>query len=306
MKVIIADKIADEGIEALKKEGYTVVNGWEAPKDQLPTLIKDCEAIIVRSATKVTKDLINAAPHLKVIGRAGVGLDNVDAETAKAKGIKVVNTPAATSVSVAELALGHMLAAARWIGYGTATMKYGKWEKKVMEGIELNGKRVGIIGFGRIGRELAKMCKALGMTVVAYDPYIKEDMIDGVKLIEKHELLEHSDFISLHLPHTKETHYIIDKADIDKCKNGVIIVNCARGGTVNEEALYEALKSGKVRAAGIDVFENEPPLGIHKLATLPNVSVTPHIGASTEEGQLRAGVQIADAVIAELKALKVA
>jgi len=151
MKVLIADKIADEGIAKLKAEGYTVVEGWNASKEELPSLIKDCDAIIVRSATKVTKEFINAAPKLKVIGRAGVGLDNVDVETAKAKGIKVVNTPAATSISVAELAIGHMLAAARWIGYGTATMKYGKWEKKVMEGVELAGKTLGLIGFGRIG-----------------------------------------------------------------------------------------------------------------------------------------------------------
>ncbi|MEM3445767.1 MAG: hydroxyacid dehydrogenase [Thermoplasmata archaeon] len=302
MKVLVADKIAKEGIQKLKDAGLEVVEAWEAPKEQLPEMIKDCDAIIVRSATKVTKALIDAAPRLKVIGRAGVGLDNVDAEYAKAKGIKVVNTPEATSRSVAELAIGHMIAAARGIGYGTATMAAGKWEKKALEGVELGGKTLGLIGIGRIGSETAKLAVALGMKVIAYRKSAKDPGIPGVELVSSlEELLAKSDFISIHVPLTPETKNMIGKNELAKCKDGVIIVNCARGGIVDEDALYEALRSGKVRAAGIDVFKEEPPIGIHKLATLPNVSLTPHIGAQTHEGQQRAGVQIAERVIEALK-----
>jgi len=302
MKVLIADKIAKEGIQKLKDAGLEVVEAWEAPKESLPELIKDCDAIIVRSATKVTKALIDAAPKLKVIGRAGVGLDNVDAEYAKAKGIKVVNTPEATSRSVAELAIGHMIAAARGIGYGTATMMAGKWEKKALEGVELYGKTLGLLGIGRIGSETAKLALALGMKVIAYRKSGKDPGIPGVHLVSSlDELLSQSDFISIHLPLTPETKNMIGREQLAKCKDGVIIVNCARGGIVDEDALYDGLRSGKVRAAGIDVFSEEPPIGIHKLATLPNVSLTPHIGAQTHEGQQRAGVQIAEKVIEALK-----
>ncbi|MGB9636529.1 MAG: hydroxyacid dehydrogenase [Thermoplasmata archaeon] len=302
MKVLIADKIAKEGIQKLKDAGYEVIEGWDAPKEQLPELIKDCHAIIVRSATKVTKALIDAAPKLKVIGRAGVGLDNVDAEYAKSKGIKVVNTPEATSRSVAELAIGHMIAAARGIGYGTTTMAAGKWEKKALEGVELGGKTLGLIGIGRIGSETARIAVAMGMKVIAFRKSAKDPGIPGVSLVSSlEELLANSDFISIHLPLTPETKNMIGKKELAKCKDGVIIVNCARGGIVDEDALYDALRSGKVRAAGIDVFSEEPPTGIHKLATLPNVSLTPHIGAQTHEGQQRAGVQIAERVIEALR-----
>ncbi|MCX8173771.1 MAG: hydroxyacid dehydrogenase [Thermoplasmata archaeon] len=302
MKVIVADKIAKEGIQKLKAAGFEVLEAWEAPKEQLPELIKDCDAIIVRSATKVTKALIDAAPKLKVIGRAGVGLDNVDADHAKAKGIKVVNTPEATSRSVAELAIGHMIAAARGIGYGTATMASGKWEKKALEGVELGGKTLGLIGIGRIGKETAKLAVAMGMNVIAYDPLVKDPGVPGVTLVPSlDDLLSKSDFISIHVPLLPDTKNMIGKAELAKCKDGVILVNCARGGIVDEDALYDALRSGKVRAAGFDVFKEEPPTGIHKLATLPNVSLTPHIGAQTHEGQQRAGVQIAERVIEALK-----
>lgn len=301
MKVMVADKIADEGVKKLKDAGFEALCVWDEPKDKLPELIKDCDAIIVRSATKVTKQLIDAGAKLKVIGRAGVGLDNVDAAHAKTKGITVVNTPAATSISVAELAIGHMLACARHIGAGTASMKNGKWEKKSFEGVELHGKTLGLVGLGRIGRETARLAKAFNMHVVAYDPYVKDKEVDGIKLVTKDEVVAKSDFISLHLPLTPETKNIIGKAEFEKCKKGLIVVNCARGGTVDENALFDAMRAGKVRGAGLDVFEAEPPIGINKVATLPGVSLTPHIGAATEEGQLRAGVQVAEVVMKELK-----
>ncbi len=299
-KILISDAIAKEGVELLKKEGHEVDVKKLTP-EELVAQIGGYDAIIVRSATKVTADVINAGKNLKIIGRAGVGLDNVDAKAAKEKGIKVVNTPAATSISVAELAMGHMIAASRWIGYGTSTMKEGKWEKKAMEGVELHGKTLGLIGVGRIGRETAKRAIAFGMKVVAYDPYVSDPGMEGIKMMPKDELVANADFISLHIPLTPETKNILDKTDFEKCKKGLVVVNCARGGTINEDALYDALKSGKVFAAGIDVFEKEPPEGTNQLATLPNVALTPHIGAATEEGQLRAGVQIAEQIADHFK-----
>ncbi|MEO0105787.1 MAG: hydroxyacid dehydrogenase [candidate division WOR-3 bacterium] len=293
MKVLISDPIAKEGIEILKKSGFEVIEKTGMPPEELIKIIPDFDAIIVRSATKVTKDVIAAGKKLKVIGRAGVGLDNVDAEAAKAKGIKVVNTPAATSISVAELALGMMLSAARMIPQATASTKAGKWEKKKFHGTELYGKTLGIIGIGRIGSELAKRAKALGMEVIAYDPYVQSS--DFAKIVDFDTLLKTSDFISLHIPKTKETTHLLNKSAFDKMKNGVIIVNCARGGVVDEEALYDALVSGKVKVACLDVFEVEPAKE-HKLFGLEQVILTPHIGAQTDEGQQRAGVQIAELV----------
>lgn len=294
-KILVSDAIAKAGVELLQKEGHEVVVQKMTP-EELVAAIPTYDAIIVRSATKVTADVINAGKNLKIIGRAGVGLDNVDKKAADEKSIKVVNTPAATSISVAELAIGHMLAASRWIGFGTSTMKEGKWEKKVMEGVELYGKTLGLIGIGKIGIETAKRAIAFGMKVIAYDPYVIDPGHPDIKLVSKDELVANSDFISLHIPLTPETKGILGAAEFEKAKKGLVVVNCARGGVVDENALYDALKSGKVFAAGIDVFEKEPPENTHKLATLPNVALTPHIGASTEEGQLRAGVQLAEKI----------
>jgi D-3-phosphoglycerate dehydrogenase len=294
-KILVSDAIAKAGVELLQKEGHEVVVQKMTP-EELVAAIPTYDAIIVRSATKVTADVINAGTNLKIIGRAGVGLDNVDKKAADEKNIKVVNTPAATSISVAELAIGHMLAASRWIGFGTSTMKEGKWEKKVMEGVELYGKTLGLIGIGKIGVETAKRAVAFGMKVIAYDPYVKDPGHPDIKLVSKDELVANSDFISLHIPLTPETKGILGVAEFEKAKKGLVVVNCARGGVVDEEALYDALKSGKVFAAGIDVFEKEPPDNTHKLATLPNVALTPHIGAATGEGQLRAGIQLAEKI----------
>ncbi len=294
-KILVSDPIAKAGVELLQKEGHEVVVQKMTP-EELVAAIPSYDAIIVRSATKVTADVIKAGTNLKIIGRAGVGLDNVDKKAADEKSIKVVNTPAATSISVAELAIGHMLAASRWIGFGTSTMKEGKWEKKVMEGVELYGKTLGLIGIGKIGVETAKRAIAFGMKVIAYDPYVTDPGHSDIKLVSKDELVANSDFISLHIPLTPETKGILGAAEFEKAKKGLVVVNCARGGVVDEDALYDALKSGKVFAAGIDVFEKEPPENTHKLATLPNVALTPHIGAATEEGQLRAGVQLAEKI----------
>jgi len=247
----------------------------------------------VRSATKVTADVINAGKNLKVVGRAGVGLDNVDKKAADARGIKVVNTPAATSVTVAELALGLMLACARSIPQATQSLRDGKWEKKAFKGTELFGKTLGLIGAGRIGSELGKRALAMGMNVLVVDPLIKECPFG--KTCDFAELIKNADYISLHVPKTPDTIHLINKEAIAQMKKGVVIINCARGGVVDEEALYEALKSGQVGAAGLDVFESEP-IKDFKLFSLPNVIGTPHIGAQTKEGQERAGIGIAEEV----------
>ena len=293
MKVIITDPIAKAGVKMLQDAGIEVDERPGLPPADLVQAIPAYDAIIVRSATKVTADVINAGTNLKVVGRAGVGLDNVDKKAADARGIKVVNTPAATSVTVAELALGHMLACARSIPQATQSLRDGKWEKKAFKGTELFGKTLGLIGSGRIGTELGKRAIAMGMSVLVYDPFIKESAVG--KLVEFPDLLKSADYISLHVPKTDKTFHIINQESIAQMKKGVVIVNCARGGVVDEEALYEALKSGQVGAAALDVFETEPPKDL-KLFSLPNVIGTPHVGAQTKEGQERAGIGIAEEV----------
>lgn len=296
MKIIVTDKLAMEGIQILKDAGHEVTIAWDEPKENLPNLMADKDAIVIRSATKCTKELIDAAPNLKVIGRAGIGLDNVDLDHAKARGIKVVNTPAATTISVAELTMTLMLASYREVVRGTIGIKEGKWEKKALKGLELHGKTLGIVGIGRIGRAVADRARAFGMHILAYDPYAQPEGYENVSL---DDLISRSDFITLHLPLTPETKHMISTSQFAAMKDGVVILNVARGGTIDEDALYEAMRSGKVRMAGLDVFEVEPPAG-NKLLTLPNLICTPHIGAQTAEGQLRAGTQVAENVIAAL------
>lgn len=298
MKVLVSDPLAKEGIEILKKAGIDVDEKTGLPAEELIKIIPEYDAIIVRSATKVTKEVIDAGKNLKVIGRAGVGLDNVDRDTAKSRNIKVVNTPAATSISVAELALGMMFSAARQIPQATVSTRAGKWEKKKFKGFELFGKTLGIIGVGRIGTELAKRAQALGMTVLAFDPYVKT--AQHAEIVDMDTLLKRADYISLHIPKTPETTHILNKAAFEKMKDNVVIVDCARGGVVDEDALYDALTSGKVRIAAMDVFEVEPAKE-HKLFALDQVIATPHVGAQTAEGQLRAGLQIAELVRDALK-----
>lgn len=294
MKVIITDGLAKAGVRMLQDAGIEVDERPGLTPADLIQAIPAYDAIIVRGATKVTADVINAGKNLKVVGRAGVGLDNVDKMAADARGLKVVNTPAATSVTVAELALGLMLSCARSIPQATQSLREGKWEKKAFKGTELFGKTLGLIGAGRIGSELGKRALAMGMNVLVTDPYIKECTVG--RLCDFQELLKNADYISLHVPKSELTMHLIDKKSIALMKKGVIIVDCARGGVVDEEALYEALKSGQVGAAGLDVFESEP-IKDFKLFSLPNVIGTPHIGAQTKEGQERAGIGIAEEVL---------
>lgn len=300
MKILINDGIAPEGEKILLDAGLEVHN-IKIPQEELVNKISEYDAIIVRSATQVRKDVIDAG-NLKVIARSGVGLDNIDVEYAKSKGIKVVNTPGASSISVAELAIGHLFAINRFLNVSTTMMKDGKWPKKEFAGgREATGKTMGIIGLGAIGKETAIRAKGLLMNVIAYDPFVTENNL-GVKMVTMDELLSTSDVISLHIPFIKDKGATLSTNEFSKMKDGVIILNCARGGVVDEKALLSALNSGKVAAAGIDVFENEPVTENQaELIAHPNVSVTPHIGASTDEAQLRVSTEIAENVINALK-----
>ncbi|MBN1449005.1 MAG: D-2-hydroxyacid dehydrogenase [Bacteroidetes bacterium] len=301
MKILITDGISEAGAKMLQDAGHEVVQQKLTPEELLQQ-IGDYEALIVRSATKVRQDVIDTGVKLKVIGRGGVGLDNIDVAHAQAKGIAVVNTPGASSISVAELAIAHMFAVSRFLHISNVEMRKGEWPKKAYsKGVELTGKTLGLFGLGNIGRETAKRALGLGMRVIAYDPIVTQTDMD-VTLTSKDDVLAHADFVSLHIPFIREQGPTITAAEFAKMKDGVILINCARGGTVVEKDLLDALNSGKVRAAGIDVFENEPVTEAQQaLIHHPNVSVTPHIGASTVEGQGRVGVEIAERVIEALK-----
>jgi D-3-phosphoglycerate dehydrogenase len=251
--------------------------------------------MVVRSRTKVRKDLMDACPNLKIIVRGGAGLDTIDHEYAKSKGIAVMNTPMANSASVAELTIGFMLMLARSLYKAAESMKAEKWDKKSFVGDEIGGKTLGLIGIGNIGRETARRAIALGMIVIAYDPYVSE--ADGIELVTLDELLAQADYISLHLPKTPESANMIGAKQFAKMKDGVRIVNCARGGIIDEDSLHEALTSGKVAGAALDVFAEEPPAD-WKLLKLNNVIGAPHIGASTKEAQARVGAEVAEKLIA--------
>jgi D-3-phosphoglycerate dehydrogenase len=294
MKILVCDKTESEAIARMRAAGLTVDINFEITAEELPTVLPAYDGMVVRSRTKVRQPLIDVCPNLKIIVRGGVGLDTIDVEHARSKGITVKNTPKASSASVAELAIGYMFILARSLYKTSATMKAEKWEKKAFEGDEIGGKTLGLIGIGNIGKEVAKRATALGMTVLAYDPYVKE--AEYVKLVALDELLAQADYISLHLPKTKESANMVDKAQFDKMKTGVRLINCARGGIVNEEALYEALTSGKVAGAALDVYAVEPPTD-WKLAKLDNVVCSPHIGAQTKEAQGRVAAEVADILI---------
>lgn len=296
MKIIICDKTEKEYIEQMRASGLTVDVRDDITPEQLMVELPNYDGMVVRSRTKVRKDLIDVCPNLKVIVRGGAGLDTIDHEYAKSKGIAVMNTPLANSKSVAELAIGYMLMLARSLYKASETMKAEKWEKKAFTGDEIGGKTLGLIGIGNIGKETAKRAIAMDMTVVAYDPYVTEAP-NGIKLVSLDELLAQADYISLHLPKTKESTGMIGAEQFAKMKNGVRIVNCARGGIVSEDALYEALTSGKVAGAALDVFNEEPPTD-WKLAKLDNVIASPHIGAATKEAQARVGAEVAEKLIA--------
>lgn len=290
-KILIADALSPEAFEELKAiPDFEVTLKTGMDEDELVKTIPEFNAAVVRSATKVTGRAIEAASNLKLIVRAGIGLDNIDVKAAEAKGIQVANTPAATSISVAEHTFGLMLAAIRNHGKANLSMKEHKWEKKLLSGTELYEKTLGIIGIGRIGQEVAKRALAFGMKVIAYDIIECKTDIDFMQVSWK-ELLTQADIITLHLPLTEKTRHMISDKEFEMMKDGVILINASRGGTVDEKALLKALDSGKVRAAALDVFEKEPPVEF-SLIDHPNVIATPHIGAAAKEGQSRAGMEV--------------
>ncbi|MGC8819580.1 MAG: hydroxyacid dehydrogenase [Fervidobacterium sp.] len=301
MRIHVNDPLDKQATEKLASLPNVQLTSQHFEKDELIKIMPEIEILIVRSATKVTADIIEAGTKLKIIGRAGTGLDNIDVKAAEAKGIKVINTPGANSISVAELTIGLMIACSRHIARGANDLKNGKWTKKELEGHELYKRTVGIIGFGNIGREVAKRLLAFDMKVLAYDPFVKETDID-VKIVDLNTIFKESDYITIHVPLTPETKHLINKETIEKMKDGVIIINAARGGIIDEGALYEALVSGKVYAAGVDVFEVEPPTDElrQKLLSLPNVVATPHVGASTFEAQERVGMLLVERLIKEI------
>jgi len=296
MKVIIADQINEKGIENLKEVADVDVD-TSITQEELIDKIKDFDAIIVRSRTKVTRNVIKSADKLKIIARAGVGVDNVDIEAATEKGIMVVNAPESTSITVAEHAMGLILSLARKIQAADKSVKEGKWEKSKFMGIELAGKTLGIIGMGRIGSQVASRCKAFNMDILVNDPYITEEVASklGARIVDKETLLKDADVITIHVPLTPETKHSVSKKEFDMMKNSAFIINCARGGIINEDDLYDALSDGEIAGAGLDVFENEPPVD-SPLLKLDNVVLTPHIGASTREAQRDAAIIVANEV----------
>jgi D-3-phosphoglycerate dehydrogenase len=307
MKVLVADPIAEEAIDFMRKNGLKVDIKTDIPHEELLNIISEYDALIVRSRTKVTKEVIDRAERLKIIGRAGVGVDNIDVDYATERGIVVVNAPGGNSVSAAEHTIGLILAIARKIPQADRSVKEGKWERKKFVGIELRGKTLGIIGLGRIGYEVAKRMRCFEMNILAYDPYVSEERAKsvGAKLVSLEELLRNSDIITIHVPKTKETENMISYKEFEIMKDGVYIINAARGGIVNERALYDAIVKGKVAGAALDVYEKEPPDKDNPLLKLDNVVTTPHIGASTKEAQMMVGMTVAEDIVNFFKGLPV-
>ncbi|NWJ44611.1 MAG: phosphoglycerate dehydrogenase [Chloroflexi bacterium] len=303
-KVLVSDPIAKEGIARLQTEAGNIQVDVKTglPKEELLKIISQYDGLIVRSETKVTAEVLKAATRLKVVARAGVGIDNVDVEIATERGVIVVNTPGGNTIAAAELAFTLMLAISRKLALANNTLKGGKWERKQFVGVELMGKTLGIVGLGRIGTEIARRAIAFGMKPLSFDPFVLPAYAEkiGIEMVPLEEIYSRADFITVHTPLTPETHHMVGKEAFAKMKDGVRIINAARGGIIDEDALYDALNSGKVAAAGLDVFEQEPPPSDYKLSRLDNVIVTPHLGASSEEAQVKVAVDAAESVIAAL------
>ncbi|MCX5798506.1 MAG: phosphoglycerate dehydrogenase [Proteobacteria bacterium] len=299
MKILIADQLSDRAVEILKSNQLSVDVKTGLKNEELQAIIGDYDALIVRSTAKVTKEIIEKANKLKVIGRAGIGVDNVDVSAATEKGIIVMNTPQGNALAAAEHTIALMFAAARKISIGDRTMKQGKWEKKALMGIEIYGKTLGVIGIGNIGLIVAEKALALGMRVISYDPFVPKDFAEkkGIELVDFDTLLKESDFITAHVPLVKETRNLINKDAIAKMKKGVIILNVARGPIVNEKDLLDALEKGHVSCAALDVFDEEPPLKDNPLVLSDKTVCTPHLGASTKEAQDKVAIDIANQIV---------
>lgn len=298
MKILIADAINEKGIENLKQSGEVVVDTSITP-DELAKTIHEYDGIVVRSRTKLTKDIIDKAENLKIIARAGVGVDNIDLDAATEKGIMVVNSPESTSITVAEHTMGLLLALARKLTIADKSVKEGKWEKKNFMGVELRNKTLGVIGMGRIGSQVVNRCKAFEMDAIVYDPYLPQEVAKqmGVTLTDLETVLKNADFITIHVPLTPETKHLISDKEFEIMKDTAFIANCARGGIIDEKALYTALSENKIGGCALDVYEEEPPAEDSKLFELDNIVLTPHIAASTKEAQRDAAIIVADEII---------
>ncbi|HUX47501.1 MAG TPA: phosphoglycerate dehydrogenase, partial [Desulfosporosinus sp.] len=301
MKILVSDKVSGQGVEILQ-QAHEVDVRYNLSPDELIAVIPQYDALVVRSETKVTSAVIEAATNLKVIGRAGVGVDNIDIQAATEKGIMVINAPDGNTIAAAEHTMAMMLALARNVPQAYHSMKEGKWERSKFMGVEMRGKILGVIGLGRIGTGVAKRALAFEMIVWAYDPFISEERAQdlGIELAELNQIYAQADFITLHMPLTVETKHLLNEDAFAKMKKGIRIVQCARGGLIDEGALIKAVEAGIVAGAALDVFEKEPIVADNPLLTLENVIVTPHLGASTKEAQVGVAVDVAEGVLAAL------
>lgn len=298
-KILISDKLAPEGVDIFKAvDSFKVDVNTGLPPEELKKIIKDYDAIIIRSATKLTADILEVADNLKFVGRAGVGLDNVDLSAATKKGVVAMNTPAGNTTATAEQTMSLILSLSRNTPQACASLKTGKWERAKFEGVELRGKTLGIIGLGRIGSTVGKFAKAFGMEIIAYDPYLSKEIIEqrGVKAVDLDQLIKVSDYITIHIPKTSETKDLISDKEFGMMKKTVRVINCARGGIINEQALVTALKESKIAGAALDVFDKEPVDPNSELLKFDNCIVTPHLGASTSEAQVNVAIEIAETV----------
>ena len=287
MKIFVADDVSESGLQPLREAAFNVEKRTGLPKEELAKALKDCEGLIVRSETKVTAELLDAAGSLRVIGRAGVGVDNIDVAAATMRGMVVMNAPDGNTITTAEHTIALLISLARSIPQASSSLKAGRWERKKFIGVELQGKTLGIVGLGRIGRVVASRARAMGMVIVAYDPFIAQEQARDleIELAPLDDVYSRADFLTVHTPLTAETKGLIDRDVIAKMKPGARIINCARGGLVDEGALYEAITNGSIAGAALDVFSQEPPPADHPLLSLDQVIVTPHLGASTTEAQ---------------------
>jgi D-3-phosphoglycerate dehydrogenase len=298
-RVLVSDSLAPQGLEILADaRGIEVDYAPDLSPDALLERIREADGLVIRSGTKVTREVLAAATKLRVVGRAGIGVDNVDLPAATERGVVVVNTPSGNNVTTAEHAIALLVSLARHIPQATASMKAGKWEKTAFTGMELSNRTLGVIGLGNIGRVVAQKAQGLGMRVIAFDPHLPDDIAAklDIDLVDFDTLLVRADALTVHVPKTKDTAGLLGAAAFAKCKPGVLVVNAARGGIVDEKALYAALESGQVGGAGLDVFEQEPPPKDHPLVLHPKVICTPHLGASTEQAQLNVAIQVAEQV----------
>ncbi|MCK9221925.1 MAG: phosphoglycerate dehydrogenase [Limnochordia bacterium] len=304
MKVLVSDKLSQEGIDQLKEAGIQVDVKLGLNEDELAGIIGEYDGILVRSGTQVTKRIIEAGRNLKVIGRAGVGVDNIDLLAASQRGIVVINAPEGNTLAAAEHAVAMMFTLARNIPQAHACLTVGKkWDRKSFMGVQLEGKTLGVIGLGRIGKTVAQRALAMNMNVIGYDPYLSAEVAKrlGVELLEFEQVLERADFLTFHIPKTKSTENMVGPREFGLMKKGVRIINCARGGIIDEDALYAAIQSGKVAGAALDVFCTEPPQLDHPLFSCSQVVVTPHLGASTSEAQVNVAVDVAEQAVCVLK-----